>query len=104
MVQGIIRRGSAQRHSFTLPFTTDITTRIWVTYRQGSVSVTKSEVDSGKDAFSFRVSLSQQDTLKFESGREVEVQVKVCTIPGEFLVSETIRLECMRGLCGEVMI
>ena len=86
-----IQQGSTPTHEFELPFPTNLVSNIVVTYEQDdSIIIEKKGDEVIRDGYSVKVSLTQQDTLKFKSDKIVKIQLKVKTIEGNVIPSDII--------------
>lgn len=84
-------RGTTPTFEFTLPFSTDLLAEGYITFAQGSHNVIEKELSECTcEGERITLRLSQADTLKFNSGRKVEIQMRVKTLDGEALASEMI--------------
>lgn len=86
-----IQQGSTPTHEFELPFPTDLVANIVVTYEQNDTVVVEKKGDEVEfDGYIARVSLTQAETLKFQNGKMVKIQLKVKTKEDEVIPSEII--------------
>lgn len=97
-------RGTTPRHTFALPFDTDLVATARVIYSQnGEVILTKTDTDLTMSGNTIVLDLTQEDTLSFRCGRAVEVQVRVLTLDGEALASDIVKVSIGRCLENEVI-
>lgn len=74
---------------------------IWLTFSQGKVGITKTQDDVYVTEDSrIIVTLSQDETLQFESGKTVEVQARILTTEGKALATEILQIHANRILKG----
>lgn len=99
----IIRRGTTPTHTFTLPVKSEDVEAIYVTYAQfetavvelsgDDVSLTDVDTDAGSDSGSVAsITLSQTDTLLFNSGASAQVQVRFRSNDGTAFASQKIKI------------
>lgn len=99
-----IFQGSTPVHEFTLPFPTDLVENIVVTYEQGdAVVIEKKDNEIERDGYVIRVSLTQAETLKFENGKMVKIQLKVKTTENEVIPSDIIYCGVSEVLNKEIL-
>ena len=100
-----MRRGTTPTHLFQIPFNVISLLKIRVWYSQNDVLlVTKTEKDAemqGDDIF--KVTLTQEETLKFDHTEDVQIQLKVKTDKGEVMASPVIRKSVDEILDDEVL-
>lgn len=88
--EGPIIRSTTQEHSFKLP--SYITpTKITVAYKQGRNLILKKDIEIG-ESLVYSIILSEIDTLKFKSGKETKVQLKIET-EDSLLVSDKFSVQ-----------
>lgn len=99
-------RGTTPKHTFTLPFHTDIIDTVYITYRQECCYGKNIVIERGKDAAQgldnctfdgdkIIVELTQEETLAFMHGVQVAIQIRVKTTDGQtfnVLASEVIKV------------
>lgn len=103
MEQRSIRQGSALNVRFTIPsrISEMEIKRVNAVFVQRGVHI-KKECTLG-DTGVYTCFLSQEDTLSFEHGESIEIQLKMLLSTGDILISEIMEVECTRGLSTEVM-
>lgn len=97
-------RGTTPRHTFTIPFDTDTIKEVRIIYAQGDEQMfVKETADctlSGRDII---VTLSQEETLKFDASKLVQIQVRVLTDTDSVLSSDVMVAYVGKCLDTEVM-
>lgn len=97
-------RGTTPTHRFTLPVDADRASKIRVLYAQDGNPVLRLDTDrfalEGRTA---RVKLTQEETLKFDETKLVEIQLRVLTTDGDSLVSNVKWVSVNRLLEDEVL-
>ena len=88
-------KGTTPTHTFSLPFGTEMIKKIEVVYAQNdAVKLTKESEDCAFDGNTVSVKLTQEDTLVFDEGVCVEIQVRVLTLADDALASNVMRIRC----------
>lgn len=104
MEQRSIRQGSALNVKFTIP--SEIgemeIKKVNAVFVQRAVHI-KKQCTLGDEASVYTCFLSQEDTLSFDYGETIEIQLKILLETGDILISEIMEVECTRGLSTEVM-
>lgn len=96
--------GTTPTHIFRLSIDTDTIQKLRITYRQNGMDVmTLKESDVEFTENSIKYTLSQEETLKFQAGAAVEVQLKVLTTQGAVIASPVITLGIDKILNTEVL-
>lgn len=97
-----IRRGSAMNTSFSLP--TDITgiAKVKAIFAQRERIIAK-ECTYSEERGAYTAFLGQNDTLFFEAGDVIQIQLKILLSSGDVLVSDVMEAECTKGLSSEVI-
>ena len=99
-----MRRLTTPEHKFTLQIDSSIINKIRITYAQdNAIVLTKQDQDVFLDANVAKVKLTQEETKKFVSGKEVEIQVRVITLGGDALASDIIKVDVQKVLDDEVI-
>lgn len=97
-------KGTTPTHTFFLPFETDVIKDVRITYVQnGTVVLNKEAENCTMKGNEVSVKLTQEDTMMFNEGACVEVQVRVLTVAGDALASEIVRIGCDRILDDGVL-
>ncbi len=97
-------RGTTPTHEFILPFEAALLNEIRVTYKQNdAVVLEKTEADCTKDGSSVKVELTQEETLLFDSGFNVDIQLRVSTTDGKALASQIEKVRVCEVLNEEVL-
>lgn len=97
-------RSTTPMHIFNIPFNASNIKRLRITYVQKKLTVVeKTEKDAKFDGNTITVVLTQQDTLKFDERRPVEVQIKVMLKNGQVAATSVGELEVGRALNEEVL-
>ena len=92
-------RGTTPTLRFFLPFSVDRLDVAYITMQQDGMDViekTLEDCDAEGSELSFR--MTQDDTLKLEAGRMVEIQLRVRLKTGDALASEIMRAPASRIL------
>jgi hypothetical protein len=99
-----MRQGTTPKHTFTLPFDTNIVEKVRVVYAQRDcVKIVKEGSDVEMDGNTVSVKLTQEDTLQLNSSLKTYVQVRVVTHDGNAFTSDTITLNTAMCLDREVL-
>lgn len=97
-------RSTTPMHVFNIPFDSSNIKRLRITYVQKKLTVVeKTEKDAKFDGNTITVVLTQQDTLKFDDRRPVEIQIKVMLKNGKVAATSVGELEVGRALNEEVL-
>ena len=98
-------RGTTPTHIFTIPFDVALIADLRISYAQcGKEILTKTKNDATLDGNTITVTLTQEDTLKFECSKRVaDIQVKVLTVEDDVVISDVITLNVERCLNNEVL-
>ena len=79
---------------------------LYLTVRQGygrEVTRREDSITADNDAKTLTVTLTQEETLKFEEGGNVEIQLRAVTTTGAALASNIVALPVERILLGGVI-
>ena len=79
---------------------------LYLTFRQGygrELTRREDSITADNDAKTLTVTLTQEDTLKFEEGGNVEIQLRAVTTTGAALASNIVALPVERILLGGVI-
>lgn len=97
-------RGTTPTHTFRLSIETGSIIEVRITYVQlGKTVIEKTEKDVRMGEKSISLTLTQEESLEFRAGSEVEVQLKVLTNVGTVLASPVISLNVDKILNTEVL-
>ena len=100
-----MRRGTTPTHTFTLPFDTSQVKCARVVYAQmNRVVLVKTGVDLTLEGNTIRLTLTQEESLRFNCSKPVEIQVRVLTLAGEALNSNIVKVPVQRCLESEVLV
>lgn len=100
-----MRRGTTPTHEFELPFETNAIKKIIITYAQrDEIVLEKKTEDCEMDGMIVSVTLTQEETLCFDSSKHVKIQAKILLLNGKVLVSNKITKPISDVLNEEVMI
>ena len=96
--------GATPRHTFTVPFKTDLIKELKITYAQNKKTVLEKYLaDCEVEENSVSYSLTQEETFLFDSNTMVEVQVRVLTMGGDAMTSNIHTIRAERCLDREVL-
>ena len=99
-----MRLGSTPKHTFTLPFETDLIQELKITYSQNKkIILEKYLADCEVDKNSVSYKLTQEETFLFADGVHVECQVRVLKTTGDVLASNIRIVTVERCLDREVL-
>ncbi len=99
-----MRLGTTPKHTFTLPFETDLIQELKITYSQNKkIILEKHLADCEVDKNSVSYKLTQEETFLFANDVNVECQVRVLTTTGDVLASNIRIVTAERCLDGEVL-
>ena len=97
-------RATTPTHIFALPFDTSLLQEIRITYQQNERTVLqKTEADCTLTENEIKVTLSQEETLLFTSGKRVSIQLRVLTTAGQVMASEIEKVSVKACLDEEVL-
>ena len=97
-------RGTTPTHTFTLPIDTKLLTSIKITYAQDDrVIFSKNTEDCRLEGNTVKVTLTQEETFKFEADKHVQIQVRVLTNTGDLVSSSVMCVTVGKCLDGEVI-
>lgn len=86
----MIPQGTTPTHTFTLPIDTSELKTIRVIYKQDGLDLlVKTGADLKTDGNVVSVTLTQEETLGFDSNRPVYIQLRALTLSGDALKSRT---------------
>lgn len=96
-------QGSTQQHIFSLPFSNRPIEDVRIVYKQGTKKIVKTGDEVTIIDRTAVVRLSQEETLLFDIGKIIEVQISIDTKQGKTLKSKIYRLHPERNLEKEVI-
>ena len=97
-------RGTTPTHTFILPFDTSLVDEIKITYAQrDEIVLCKNTADCLFEQSRVTVTLSQEDTFKFDCRTQVQIQMRILTVNGEALASLITTLDVAKCLDDEVL-
>lgn len=86
-------RGTTPSHTFTLPFSADIISKMRIIYKQNDdIILVKTLDDCAVDGNTFSYKLTQEETLLFDSEIKVDIQVRVLTTGNDSLASRIYKI------------
>ena len=98
-------RGTTPTHQFTLSFDTDRLRCVRIIYAQNDeIVLAKDTDDCTLDGPTITVTLSQEETFRFDCKEFAQIQVRVLTRANESLVSPIIKEKIEKCLDSEVMV
>lgn len=98
-------RGTTPTHIFRLPFDTSLIDEVRIIYSQNDEQIlVKETVDCNLDGNTISVTLTQEDTFKFDCKKCVQIQVRVLTAGGEALASKIKHINVEKCLDNEVIV
>ena len=98
-------RGTTPTHTFNIPFDTSTVSEVRVIYAQNDeVLFTKSKTDCVLENSTIKVTLTQEDTLKFDHTKAVQIQIRILTINGDALASIVEQIGVAKCLDNEVLV
>jgi ABC-type uncharacterized transport system auxiliary subunit len=99
-----IYQGSTPTNEFSVPFPAEVIDKVIVTYEQNDAVVLEKHTKDLKIAdYSVTAKLTQEETMRFESGKIVVIQIKVKTTDGEVIPSDKIYANGYEVLNKEVL-
>lgn len=97
-------KGTTPTHVFRLPIETSLLEKIRITYKQlGAIILEKTESSLVKTDYELRYQLTQEESLRFSTQGNVEIQVKVLTTSGTVLASQIQSVKVDKILNTEVL-
>lgn len=97
-------RGTTPTHVFNIPIETSTLKEIRITYAQGNEEVfTKTTADCVLEGKTIKVSLTQEETLKFSHDKMVSIQLRVLTTSGKAMATKIEMLDVYDVLNEEVL-
>lgn len=97
-------RGTTPTHTFKLPFDASIVQKAMVIYAQNdAVVLEKQAQDCTMQDNEISVTLTQEDTLKFDCHFKVQIQLRILTNQGQALASDIHIVSVGKCLNDEVL-
>lgn len=97
-------RGTTPTHTFTLPFDVSQVAKVKIIYAQDDeVVIEKVTNDCELNGTTITTTLTQEDTLKFDHKKAVQIQVRVLTDRKEALASVIEKVGVSQLLDNEVL-
>lgn len=97
-------RGTTPTHIFNIPFDTSLVDEIKITYAQeDEIILIKGTTDCTLENSTISVTLSQEDTFKFDHTKAVQIQVRILTVNGEAFASIVEKVGVSKCLDDEVL-
>lgn len=98
-----MRRLTTPTHTFKLPFDTSELEKIKITYAQNDEVILEKYKDDCKcEGMKMRLTLSQEDTKKFDDNYDVQIQIRFKHTAGVFS-SKVFKRSCGECLDDEVL-
>lgn len=95
-------RGSTPTFVFSLPFPSDYVTMAKITFAQGCTNVERDLTTCACDGNDIKLTLTQEETLRFKSGVKTDIQLAVKA--GEFVFrSRIFKVDTEKTLNEEVL-
>lgn len=96
-----MRQGTTPTHYFELPFDVSFVEKARIIYKQtDDIVLTKEDSDLEKNGNTLTVRLTQEETLRFDPYRVVQIQVRLLSPAGDSMVSDIMRAsvdECLES-------
>lgn len=97
-------RGTTPTHTFKIPLDVSGVKSVMVIYGQNNVEVFRKETDDCTlEGNSISVTLTQEETLKFNHSHNVQIQIRVLTVTGNALASDIKVVTVGQCLNSEVL-
>ena len=97
-------RGTTPTHIFGIPFDVSNIADLRIVYAQNNTEVlVKKLTDCVVEGHTIKVTLSQEDTFKFDSSKKVQLQIRVLTLGDDVLSSDVIIIRADQCLKDEVL-
>lgn len=96
--------GTTPTHYFDIGFDTEIVKKLRLTYAQDDFEIVeKDETQCTYDGTVISTELSQEDTLAFEVGKDIEIQLRILTEQGAVITSNICTIKADKSLNREVL-
>jgi hypothetical protein len=100
-----MRRGTTPTHIFEVPFDVSMIKSVKIFYAQGDVIVfEKLTEDCELNGNTIKTTLTQEDTLKLDHKKPVEIQLRILTLDGKALASLVERVGVDKMIDNEVLV
>lgn len=97
-------RGTTPTHNYRIPFETSGLKEVRIIYSQNDEQIlVKETADCNLDGNTISVTLTQEDTFKFDCQKCVQIQLRVSTAGGQVLASKIKHIDVEKCLDNEVM-
>ena len=97
-------RGTTPTHNFDIPFDTSMVKEVKVIYAQNDVVILEKRTeDCQLNGNTISVTLTQEDTFKFDCKKHVEIQVRILANNGEVFSSIPHKVGVAKCLDKEVL-
>lgn len=97
-------KGTTPTHVFKVPLESAQIQNVEITYSQSDEEAFRKGVsDCVIEDYKISVQLKQEDTLKLNHKKKVQIQIRVRTVNGEVMSSRVIQREVEQCLSGEVL-
>lgn len=97
-------RGTTPTHIFRIPFSSLSIKDVRIIYAQNDEQIlVKETADCEMDGNTISVTLTQEDTFKFDCKKCVQIQVRVSTAGGQVLASKIKHIDVEKCLDSEVI-
>lgn len=97
-------RGTTPTHRFAIPFDTSMLAEVLITYGQrGEEILTKDIDDCTLSGNEISITLTQEETLKFEADAPLQIQLRALTQSGDAVASRIAVIDVGDVLNDEVM-
>lgn len=98
-------RGTTPTHNFRIPFESSTLEEVRIIYSQNDEQIlVKETADCEMDGNTISVTLTQEDTFKFDCKKCVQLQVRVLTNGGQALASQIKHIDVDKCLDDEVIV
>ena len=88
-------RASTPTHEFEMPFGSEFYKRVLITYKQNDeIVLEKTERDVSWSGNVMSLTLTQEETLKFNDNVSVVIQIRVLTHDDKSIPSNTMTIPC----------
>ena len=97
--------GSTPTNTFRLPFDTSMLSSVRIVYAQDDeILITREKGDCTLDGNTITVTLTQEETLRFDYQKILEIQGHFLTLGGDALVSKPKQITVEKFLDREVLV